>query len=331
MFKFGILGCGMIAGIHADAIKNIENASLVAVADNSIEYAKDFAEKHGATAYASYGEMLLSDVDIVCICTPSCFHAQNAIDAMKAGKHVVLEKPMALSCEDADRVIAVSKETGRLVTVICQLRFSADVQRLKKLATDNAFGRITLCTLSMKYHRTSEYYTTSPWKGTLKFDGGGALMNQGIHGIDLLEYIVGGVKDVQGIVRTLSHRIEVEDTAVAMIEFECGALGTVQASTCAYPGFERRIEIHGDRGYAVFTENSIEKLMVNGVEQSTAKVAVANTASDPTAVPSMMHKIEIENLLSAIDGKEDLLIDANEGKRAVRIIEEIYKSSGRGG
>ena len=331
MFKFGILGCGMIAGIHADAIKNIENASLVAVADNSIEYAKSFAEKHGATAYASYDEMLGSDVDIVCICTPSCFHAQNAIDAMMAGKHVVLEKPMALSTEDADSVIAVSKETGRLVTVICQLRFSADVQRLKKLVTDNAFGRITLCTLSMKYHRSMEYYNSSPWKGTLKFDGGGALMNQGIHGIDLLEYIVGGVKDVKGIVRTLSHRIEVEDTAVAVLEFESGALGTIVASTCAYPGFERKIEIHGDRGYAVLTENSIEKLMIDGIEQSTEKVAVANTASDPTAVQSEMHKIEIENLLSAIEGRGELLIDAKEGKRAVRIIEEIYKSSRQGG
>ena len=327
MFKFGILGCGMIAGIHADAIKKIDGANLSAVADNNPEYARSFAEKHGAKPYESYDEMLRSDVDVVCICTPSCFHAQNAIDAMRAGKHVVLEKPMALSTEDADRVIAVSKETGKLVTVICQLRFSPDVQRLKKLVSDGAFGKLTLCTLSMKYHRSMEYYNSSPWKGTLKFDGGGALMNQGIHGIDLLEYIVGGVKDVQGKIRTLSHKIEVEDTAVAMLEFECGAIGTIVASTCAYPGFERRIEIHGDRGYAVLVENSIEKLMIDGIEQSTEKVAVANTASDPTAVPSEMHKIEIENLLSAIEGKGELLIDATEGRRAVRIIEDIYRSS----
>lgn len=331
MFKFGILGCGMIAGIHADAINNIEGAELVAVADNNHEYAESFAKKHGVKAYASYADMLKSDVDVVCVCTPSCFHAQNAIDAMRAGKHVVLEKPMALSTDDADRVIAVSKETGKLVTVICQLRFSPDVQRLKKLVGKGAFGRISLCTLSMKYHRSSEYYSSSPWKGTLKFDGGGALMNQGIHGIDLLEYIVGDVKEVQGKIRTLSHKIEVEDSAVAMLEFENGALGVIEASTCAYPGFERKIEIHGDRGYAILVENSIEKLMINGEEQPTVKGEVANTASDPSAVQSGMHRLQIENLIKSIEGKEKLLIDCHEGRRAVRIIEDIYRSSNHGG
>ena len=331
MYKFGILGCGMIADIHADAINGIREAKLVAVADNNPKCALNFANKHGAVAYESYEMLLDSDIDVVCICTPSCFHARNAIQAMRAGKHVVLEKPMALSTEEADEVIRVCQETGKELTVICQLRFSEDVQRLKRLVSDNAFGKITLCTLSMKYYRTSEYYSSSPWKGTLKFDGGGALMNQGIHGIDLLEYIVGDVKEVQGKIRTLSHKIEVEDSAVAMLEFENGALGVIEASTCAYPGFERKIEIHGDRGYAILVENSIEKLMINGEEQPTVKGEVANTASDPSAVQSGMHRLQIENLIKSIEGKEKLLIDCHEGRRAVRIIEDIYRSSKCGG
>ena len=327
MFKFGILGCGMIAGVHADAIGSIENAELSAVSDNNPECARSFAEKHGALAYESYADMLNSDIDVVCICTPSCFHANNAIEAMRAGKHVVLEKPMALSTADADEVIRVSQETGRLLAVICQLRFADDVRRLKRLVEENAFGKLSLCNLSMKYYRSDEYYSSSPWKGTLKFDGGGALMNQGIHGVDLLEYIVGGVKDVQGIIRTLSHKIEAEDTAVATVEFECGALGVIQGSSCAYPGFERRLEIHGDRGYAVLVENNLKELMINREQIPVSDFEVVRTASDPSAVQSDMHKLQIKNLLLAIDGKEPLLIDAKEGRRAVKIIEDIYKTS----
>lgn len=326
--KFGILGCGMIANIHADAIKNIENATLVGVADNYFEFAEKFAVKHGVKAYANYQEMLADeDIDVVCICTPSCFHSSNAIEAMSAGKHVVLEKPMALSTKDADEVIKVSEKTGKLVTVICQLRFSADIQRVKKLIENNAFGRITLCSLYMKYYRSREYYASSNWKGTLKFDGGGALMNQGIHGIDLLEYMVGDIKDIQGKIRTLSHQIEVEDTAVAMIEFKNGALGVIEGSTCAYPGFERKIEIHGDKGYVVLIENNIAKLMIDGQEQAVADFDVIATASDPSAVQSAMHKLQIENLIDAIEGKKKLLINCKEGRKAVRVIEEIYQSS----
>ena len=145
MYNFGILGCGMIANIHADAIRKIDNAILVGVADSNVAFAQKFAKTHDVKAYVNYQDMLVDkDIDVVCICTPSCFHAQNAIEAMRAGKHVVLEKPMALSTECADEVIKVSQETGKFVTVICQLRFSADVQLVKKLVNDGSFGRITL-------------------------------------------------------------------------------------------------------------------------------------------------------------------------------------------
>ena len=329
MFKFGILGCGMIANIHALAIKGIENVQLVGVADNKKEFADNFAQKHGVKAFASFEEMLADkEIDVVCICTPSCFHAPNAIQAMQSGKHVVLEKPMAFTAAEADEVIAVSEKTGKFITVISQLRFSPDILKLKELVQKGAFGKITLCTLSMKYYRSEEYYSSSPWKGTKKFDGGGALMNQGIHGIDLLQYIVGAVKSVQGQVRTLSHAIEVEDTAAAVLEFECGALGTVQGSSCSYPGFERKIEIHGDKGYALLVENKIEKMMIDG-EQVCVEITESdvNTASDPTALDCGAHRKQMMNLLGAIEGKEKLLIDGNEGKKAVEIIEKIYKTS----
>ncbi len=324
--KFGILGCGMIASIHADAIKNIERATLVGVADNNVEFAQKFATKHGVIAFDSYEQMLKSDIDVVCVCTPSCFHAQNAIDALNSGKHVVVEKPMALSVEDANRVDEASKKSGKLVTVISQLRFSDDVVKLKEYVESGAFGKISLCTLTMKYYRSKEYFASSNWKGTLKFDGGGALMNQGIHGVDLMQYIMGGVKKVDGKIATLCHSVEVEDTAVATVEFNCGALGVIVASTCAYPGFDRKLEIHGEKGYAILTENNLEKLMIEGKEVELKAFEKSNTASDPTAVASAMHQKQIENLLFAIDGKAKVMVDCNEGKKAVKIITDIYSN-----
>jgi predicted dehydrogenase len=276
--KFGILGCGMIASIHADAIKNIENATLVGVADNNVEFARKFASKHSVKAFDCYEQMLKSDIDVVCICTPSYFHAQNAIDALNSGKHVVVEKPMALCVADADRVDEASKRNNKLVTVISQLRFSDDVVRLKEYVESGAFGKISLCTLTMKYYRSKEYFASSNWKGTLKFDGGGALMNQGIHGVDLMQYIMGGVKNVSGKIGTLCHSVEVEDTAVATVEFNNGALGVIVASTCAYPGFDRKLEIHGEKGYAILTENNLEKLMIDGKDIELKAFKKSNTS-----------------------------------------------------
>lgn len=329
MFNFGVLGCGMIANIHAQAIQGIDNARLIGVADNKKEYAESFAQKYGVKAFHSFEDMLADkEIDVVCICTPSCFHASNAMQAMESGKHVVLEKPMAFTTEEADKVIQTSERTGKLITVISQLRFSPDILKLKELVANGAFGKITLCTLSMKYYRSKEYYASSPWKGTKKFDGGGALMNQGIHGIDILQYIVGDVVDVQGQVRTLSHDIEVEDTAVATVVFENGALGVIQGSSCCYPGFDRKIEIHGDRGYALLVENQIEKMMIDG-EQISIELTQSevNTASDPTALECGPHRKQMINLLNAIQGKEKLLVDGNEGKKAVRVIQTIYNTS----
>lgn len=329
MYQFGILGCGMIAGIHAAAIHEIENATLAGVADNFPAAAEKFAEKHACRAYPTYADMLADEeIDAVCICTPSGFHAENAIAALLSGKHVVLEKPMALSVADADRIIETCEKTGKLLTVISQFRFANDIPYVKRLIEEGAFGRISLCGLDLKYYRDPAYYTASPWKGTLKFDGGGALMNQGIHGIDLLEYLVGPIKSARGKIATLFHKIEVEDTAVATVEFEHGALGVIQGSTCAYPGFERRIEIHGHEGYVILRESCIEKLMIHGEEiEVEKKHSGINTASDPAALQSHNHETQIRNLLAAAEGKEELLVDCREGRRAVRVIESIYRSS----
>lgn len=328
--KFGILGCGLIASVHADAISHIENATLVGVADNKLEFAESFAKMRGVKAFDNYFDMLsCPEIDVICICTPSCFHAQNAIDALNNGKHVVLEKPMALNTKDADLVIETCKKTGKLLTVISQLRFSEDILRVKKLIEEGALGKITLCELNMRYYRSPDYYSSSPWKGTLKFDGGGALMNQGIHGVDLFEYMIGDIKNVNGVIKTLVHDIEVEDSAVATVEFSNGALGTIMASSCAYPGFNRKITINGSDGYVILSENNVEKLVIKDTvceEYCLNKVSASN---DPASVSYEYHRRQLTNLISAINGEEKLLIDATEGKKAVKVIETIYQTAAK--
>lgn len=325
--RFGIIGCGMIAGIHAKAIESLENARLVGAVDYQPDRAAQFAREHDITAYPNAAAMLADEqIDAVCICTPSAFHADTALTALAHHKHVVLEKPMALDSKTADQVVAACEQNHCLLTVISQLRFSQDVQRVKQLLEENAFGRITMCSLYMKYWRDQEYYASSSWKGTLRFDGGGALMNQGIHGIDLLQYLMGVPRVVSGLTKTLTHDIEVEDTAAALLEFENGAIGVVEAATSAYPGFDRRLEIVGDRGHVILQENTIQQLVMDckPVELFPRQPASVNTSSDPTVLDYQMHARQIQNLIEAVHGREALLIDAAEGRKAVKIIEHIY-------
>lgn len=326
--RFGILGCGMIAHFHADAILHTENACLCGVADANTVSAAAFAEIYGVKPYDTFDDMLASDIDVVCICTPSGLHAENAITALQAGKHVVLEKPMALCVSDAERIKKAADTGGRLVTVISQLRFSQDIQHVKKLVEENAFGKLVLCDLYMKYWRDPAYYANGGWKGTKKMDGGGALMNQGIHGVDLLLYLVGDAAVRAATTKTAFHDIEVEDVALAMLAFDNGADGVIETSTCTYNGFERKIEILGTDGCAVFRENTLEKLIVQGKTLvDNVRENVAGTASDPAAMDSLGHTLQIRNLVNAVLTGEELLIDAKEGCRAVALIESIYKQN----
>lgn len=329
IYKFGIIGCGMISNIHAKAIQSLEEAELVGVADCDPDRAKAFAKNYEIAAYSD-ADALLSDpnIDVVCICTPSGFHAEGALNALKRGKHVVLEKPMTLTTESAKMLVEACRENSCLLTVISQNRLAPDVKYVKELYDQKAFGTVSLVSLYMKYWRDPEYYSSSNWKGTKRFDGGGALMNQGIHGIDLLQYIAGEAKLIKGKVKTCFHDIEVEDTAAAILEFPDGALGIVEGSTCAYPGFQRRIEILGDSGYVILEENSIRELVVDKKPIEVKKTTNdASISSDPTALDYRKHAEQIQNLIDAIQGKADLLIDAEEGYRAVSLIESIYRSS----
>jgi predicted dehydrogenase len=327
--NFAIIGCGMIANTHASALTHSEQVDLVGAWDLDPSRCETFCKKYDILAYSSIDDLLNDKtIDAVCICTPSLAHKEQAILALSHNKHVVLEKPMALTSEDAKEICEAAEKANKLLTVIFQSRFSKDIMYVKKLISENAFGKLCMCDLYMKYYRDPSYYSMSSWRGTIKYDGGGALMNQGIHGIDLLHFLVGDGKLLSGRVKTLVHDIEVEDSAIATIEYDCGAIGVIEASTCSSPGFRRKIEINGDKGYVIISDLDIERLYLNG------EMIISNnitphpaTAASPTLESFEPHQKQIENFVAAINGKEELNVTSYDGYYAVKLIESIYSKS----
>ena len=323
---FGIVGCGMIADFHAQALRAVSGAKLIGVTDVNFTNAQSFAQKHGILAYENYRQMLCDDtVEAICICTPSGYHAELAKEALLAGKHVVVEKPIAMTVREADEVIEAAKQSGKLLTVLAQLRFSKDVSRLKEALQGGRFGKLRFCNLYMKYWRDPAYYSTSPWKGSRLLDGG-VLMNQGIHGVDLLNYLIGGVSVISSVTDRLCHPIESPDTALALLRYDCGALGTLEATTAAFPGFDLKLEIIGEKGYAEFTQERLTSLCIEGKEEITdLSTSKLGTASDPAAVGWQNHALQLENFVSAIRGEAPLAVRGEDGRAAVALISDIYR------
>lgn len=324
--KTAIIGCGMIADFHVAALRAIEGVEICGVYDASENRRNAFGKKHGLNVFSSEDEIWRLDCDLVSICTPSGTHASLAVAALGAGKNVAVEKPLALTYGDCLKVIEAAK--GKICAPISQLRFSDSVLAVKKAIDEERLGRITLINLSMKYFRDESYYAGS-WRGTFAMDGGGALMNQGIHGIDIMRFLGGKAKGVQGIVRTLTHNIEVEDTAVANVVFESDALGTIDAATSVKPGYPRRLEICGDKGSIVLEEDAVVKADVNNFSIVENKTSVA-AHSDPSAISAEGHRRQYDNIVSAIRGEKKLAYTAAEAAETVKLITSIYDSSRKG-
>ncbi len=328
---FAILGCGMISSVHADSIHAIPGAELVGVFDMSEDRCNGFAMRYGVKAYGSMDALLTdNNVDAVCICTPSGFHADNAIEVIRAQKHVLVEKPLALNTDDCDRLIEAAAEYGVTAGVMSQLRFADTTRMLKSLVENGELGRVVTADIIMKYHRSPEYYALSPWRGTWKHDGGGALMNQGIHGIDLLLSIMGKAKSVYGMARTLRHSIEVEDTATAVVEFENGALGIIQGTTSVSPGYPRVLTVSGTKGTVAITENRFtewripDKEIPDGMQLGGE---IVSGAQNPTDISCEGHIAQIQDFVDAILRHREPLVSFADGRRTVEMITAIYASS----
>jgi UDP-N-acetyl-2-amino-2-deoxyglucuronate dehydrogenase len=339
--RFAIIGCGVIGRFHAEAITSLPDAQLVAVADVVPELAQNLAEAFHVTPYSDFQEMLAREqLDVVDICTPSGQHAEQACQVMRGGVHVIVEKPMEINHAAIDEMLQVQQETGVKLAVISQHRFDPDTSQVHDLIMGQAFGRLVLGNALVPWWRSQAYYDSGAWRGTWEFDGGGVLMNQSIHSIDLLQWLMGRVKSVFAYTDTLVHRMETEDVAVAVLRFASGALGTIAATTGGYPGTGTRIEIYGDKGSAVIEDDRLSYLHLARDDQeevepygATAKQgifpapAALSAAQNPTALSIRSHALQIEDMIRAIRENGTPLVDGYAAKHPVEIILGIYESA----
>jgi len=333
--RFGIVGVGNIAGFHARAIEMVEGATLVACHARSREAGEKFALENECEYRSTLEELLQSDnCDAIAITTPSGTHAEIGVLAAQHGKHVLCEKPLDISVEKIDELIAACAAKGVLLGAIFQSRFGPGAQALKRATLQNRFGKLMQCSAYIPWFRSAQYYAGAGWRGTWQLDGGGVLMNQGIHAVDLLLWLVGEVEEVSARIQTRLHEIEVEDNAVAWLRFKNGSLGMIQASTACFPGESKRVEIKGERGSVtlvddvpVFWEFETPHPDDAGVLRLRESAQIGGGASDPKAISVEGHRAQYEDFVQAIWEKREPKISGKEGRHAVQLIRAIYDSS----
>jgi predicted dehydrogenase len=336
-YGFGIIGCGVIAPVHASAVAALPNAHLVAVADAVPGKAKSFAAEHGVAWDADPSALLARpDIDVVSVCVPSGLHADIGAEAARAGKHLVMEKPLEITVEAADRLLGAAASAGVQLTVISQHRFDPGPRRLRELVDGGRLGRLILGDAVIKWYRSQSYYDSGDWRGTWAVDGGGALMNQGVHYVDLLCWIMGEVEEVTALCATQAHTIEVEDVALALLRFRSGAVGVLQATTAAYPGLPERLEISGTGGTVIVEAGEIRVAELAGEKGDAGAYGrpvtspdrkAATAAADPQAVASDAHQAQIADFLAALGSGRRPLVTGQEARASVAVIRAVYDSA----
>jgi predicted dehydrogenase len=336
--RFGIVGCGDIGHLHAQLISEMpDRARLVAVADVVADSARALAAEHGATALTSLDRLCADpDVEAVSVCLPNGMHAQAAVTALRAGKHVIVEKPIDVSLEAADRICAAERESGRTVTVISQRRFQPVFAGLHGAIAAGRFGRLTSASVQTLFWRTQAYYDSADWRGTWAGEGGGALINQGSHALDLLIWMLGDPVRVSAYAGALAHeRIEVEDTLAATIQFANGAIGTFSATTAAYPGLTVRMQVSGDRGSATVEHEQLQYLHLADAEPG----GPDDTANQPSSVLGIegddsvdaAHAAQYRDFIDAVENDRAPLITSAAGRLTLEVMLASYESARRGG
>ena len=330
----------MIAHFHAKAIREIRGASLSCCYNHRFEKAQEFAKTYGCEPHQDLESMLdRKDLDIVCVCTPSGAHMEPAVAAARAGKHLLIEKPLEVTLKRCDAILDACQKYGVQLATIFPSRFHESSMLLKKAADTGRFGPVAFADAYVKWFRTQEYYDSGAWRGTWKLDGGGALMNQAIHSVDLLQWIAGPVKEVTAVSALRAHeRIEVEDTICATLKFESGALGVIQATTAAYPGALKRIEISGPGGSVVLEEEDLIQWNFAKSSKSDQSIREAMAgqnetgggASDPAAIGHEAHRRLFVDFLKSIRKSEDSGLGGHEGRKSVELILAIYQSAKTG-
>jgi UDP-N-acetyl-2-amino-2-deoxyglucuronate dehydrogenase len=345
--RTGIIGCGKGAHLHAQALKNLPESLFTAVYSRSTDKAIAFAEKYGVKSCLSIEEMVLdAGVEAVIICTPHPAHTETAIRAAKSGMHVLVEKPLASSLEDCDAIINTAKNEGIILGAICQRRFYPPSARIKQAINDGKIGRPILGTVNMLGWRDQTYYQSDPWRGSWQGEGGGVLVNQAPHQLDLLQWYMGPIDELFGYWSNLNHPyIEVEDTAIAVIKFKNGGFGNIIVSNSQNPALFGKVHVHGDNGASVgvqtdggamfiagmssITEPPVNDLWtVKGEEAMLEKWKQEDTEFFNKINPmNYFHERQIEDFLRAIIKGAKPLVDGEEGRKTVEIFTAIYRAN----
>ncbi len=337
--RFAIIGTGNIAVFHASAIALVAQAQLVAVHSRREKEGFEFASKWGAQYLGDLGALLRrDDIDAVCLTSPSGTHAELGALAARAGKHVLCEKPLDISPQKVDELVDVCEENQVRLGAIFQARFGRGVVALKTAVDEGRFGKMAWASAYVPWYRSQAYYRSAGWRGTWELDGGGALMNQSIHAVDLLLHLAGEVEEVSACcTRALHDELEVEDTAMAWLKFKSGALGVIQGSTACFPGEAKRVELKGSSGSATLVDDrptlwqfAEERSGDEEVRSWGAETKIGGGASDPNAISIEGHRAQIEDFARAIQEEREAAIPGREGRRAVELICAIYESNKSG-
>ena len=331
-FRFGIVGCGRISKNHFDAIRRVDGLTLAAVADVDSERARTAGEQLGVPSFKNLDEMLRGvDLDVVTVCTPSGMHAAQGAAAARAGKHVVTEKPMAISLAQADELVKACDEAGVQLFVVKQNRLNPPIQLLKRAVDKGRFGRIYLANVTVRWQRPQEYYDAAPWRGTWEFDGG-AIMNQASHYVDLVQWLVGPVESVMAKTATQARRIEAEDSGVGILKFRSGALGVIEVNVLTYPkNLEGSITILGEKGSVKVGGTAVNRIehWVFADYDDDDKL-VDSVATVPPNVYGFGHEGYYRNVVAVLRGQAKPETDGRAGRKSLELILGIYESAKSG-
>ena len=329
----GLIGGGNITETHARAVLAVPGMALAAVYGANIENVQRITRQYGITAYQEFESFLdHRPMGMVAIGSPSGLHAEQGIEAARHGLHVLTEKPIDISTVRADELIAAAKQNNVKLGVMFQDRFKPEIRRFKQWVERGVIGRPLLIDARVKWYRPPEYYSQSKWRGTAALDGGGALINQAIHTVDLLLWLLGGVTRVQARIATALHAIEGEDTAIALLDFESGALGVLQATTSAFPGYPRRIEITGTEGTIILEHDRVVATDLKNPPDDVRPGVPSEdreNVSSPVVTDFSGHQAIFEDFIRSIQENRPPACDGHEGRRSIALVEEIYRAAGR--
>jgi UDP-N-acetyl-2-amino-2-deoxyglucuronate dehydrogenase len=329
-FHIGLIGGGNITETHARAARAIPGVEIAAIHGTNAEKIARLCHEYGGTPYQDFDAFLNHrPMNLVIIGSPSGLHATQGIAAARRGLHVLTEKPIEISTARADALIEAAKQSKVKLGVIFQDRMKPHIRQLKNWLEQGLLGRPLMVNARVKWYRPPEYYANSRWRGTFALDGGGALINQGVHTVDLLLWLLGDVARVQARTATLLHKIEVEDTAAAILEFSSGALGILHATTAAYPGYPRRVEISGTEGTVILEHDRIIAANLRSAPAALESVSLdENQSATSAAVTDFRgHQAVVEDFLQAIQQNRAPACDGLEGRRSLALIEAIYRAA----